>query len=222
MPVDERTVDRLLSGETAPEDAPPELFEVAKVLRAASKGNPSAIHMRQSETVAAMVVATHSGSTSKSKEANPMRRFSKVRIAALAAGAMIVGTTGLALAGALPDAAQNGVARVFEKAGITIPNSHSEGAGKPSDAGVNRENSEVENAIDSTEPGLERGREVSDAASDGKSRVPDSVPVAGDNSQGGAGSGGEQSEGANETGIQNSEEASDGHSKAGSPPSQAD
>jgi hypothetical protein len=217
MPLDEVTIDRLLSGTVAADDAPPGLAGVAEVLRAASKAGSAAVTpSNEAETVSAMVAAARSKSSDEVWREKPMRKLFKVKIAAAAIAGLLLVTTGLAFAGALPDAAQNGFSRVFEKAGITVPNANSEKSQQqqPQAPGANSESEEVKDAIDSTDPGLERGREVSDAASDGKSRVPDSVPV-------GEGSGvpdspGSQSEGAAENGATISEEASNNHSQAGS------
>lgn len=218
-PLAQNTVDRLFSGEMEPEDAPQELSRVAALLKAASTGFPSTASTKEAQTIGAMVTAARSTSTTRRRRETPMKRLFKVKLAAVAAGALVAGTTGLALAGALPDAAQNGIATAFEKAGITIPNSNADDAGKPADAGANSENTDVKDAIESTEPGLERGRKVSDAASDGNSRVPESVPVGDGNALESPGS---ASAGANQTGAETSEDASGGNSQAGDEHGQAD
>lgn len=206
-PVDQATIDRLMSGAIAPEDAPPELAGVAALFWAAGR-LPNFTSPREAETVTAMAAIVRERPWARLVKEKSMRRFLKIKIAAAAAGATVIATAGLAFAGALPDAAQNGIATAFEKAGITIPNSNSEDAGQPADpggnAGENSESADVHDAIDGTDPGVERGAAVSDAASDGKSNVPESVPV-GENA----------GDGANQTGVETSTDASDGKSRAG-------
>jgi hypothetical protein len=209
-------VDRLLDGRVAPEDAPPGYERVASLVGEFAADSGDYDLDRERVMVARMVQAVRSRSfevdATRAKQAKPVKRFLKVKIAAVATGALLAGTTSLALAGALPEAAQNGVAKVFEKAGLTIPNSNSDGpsnANNPQNsenAGANRENENVREIIENTEPGIERGREVSEEASDGKANVPETVPNS-DQTPG--------NEGANETGTTTSENASGGKSQAG-------
>ena len=48
-------------------------------------------------------------------------RFFRAKVAGLVVAGTLVGSTGLAFAGVLPDAAQNAAATVLSKVGITIP-----------------------------------------------------------------------------------------------------
>jgi hypothetical protein len=179
IPLDDATVDRLFSGVIEPDEAPSGYAEVASLFKAASSA-PSRLEMaREAETVAAMAELARSnlaGTPAIREGRRLMGRFSKVKVAMLAVGSLLALMTGLAFAGALPDAAQDGVAKVLEQAGITIPNGDADEPETSQGPDAESESTDVQEVIENTEPGVERGAEVSEEASDGKSNVPESVP----------------------------------------------
>ena len=120
--LDRDTADRLLTGHVEPDDAPPGYSRVALLLRAASS-LPPIDPERERATVSAMVegIRSHLVPEPSRRERTPVRRLVRAKIVAIAVGAMLVGTTGLAFAGALPGAGQGVAQTMLAKIGITVP-----------------------------------------------------------------------------------------------------
>ena len=155
-----------------------------------------------------------------------VRSLRRKLLVPVVAGAIVVGTTGLAMAGALPAPAQDAFAKVLDRVGITVPASADQ---QPSPTTVDHPAS-TGNAIASiaTDPsvrGLQKGIAVSGAASGGTSQAgqhgsasdhpsgpPSSVPPA----AGGTGGADANSGGSSGTGTSTAGTASGGHSANGS------
>jgi hypothetical protein len=89
--------------------------------------------------------------------------FARAKIAATMVAATFAGTTGLAMASALPAPAQDAVSGIFARVGITVPSSHDHLAR------TGEEISGIATSTDST--GVDKGAEISEVASGGKSQA---------------------------------------------------
>jgi hypothetical protein len=120
--LDRDTADRLLRGRVDPDDAPPGYALVAALLRSAST-LPLVDPERERATVLAMVeeARSHPQDQSSSRERRPIRGFARAKVVAVALGAMLVGTTSLAVAGALPGPAQGVAQTMLATIGIRVP-----------------------------------------------------------------------------------------------------
>lgn len=131
--LDEGTIDRLFSGRMDPDDAPPGFATVAKLVNAlAAPATASELERRAASvaTAAAVVLAAtpplEAPSTVRSfaaAPAVPRRRFVKAKVASVSFAAMMLGTSGLAMAGVLPDPVQDVAHRIFSAVGIDVPTS---------------------------------------------------------------------------------------------------
>jgi hypothetical protein len=148
--LDDHTADRLLSGTTAADDAPPGFAGVAAHLEAMA--SPAAPRPLDGELLAAMVAATTAPDVPRRK--SMIAKLLNAKIAAAAIGAVVLSGTGVAAAaGGLPDPVQDKVASVASHVGVDLPDSASSTA-------------KAVHAVDvqSIEPGSARGKAVSDAA----------------------------------------------------------
>lgn len=159
----EETVDRLLAGAIAPEDAPPELFVAARILRAAAApALPEELaHEEAAVTAFAAVTRSH---TTRARRSHV--RVRTRRVVMLAAALVLVGA-GIAVAAAdLPGEADEKAHTIIEELGIAFPYV-SENAVGPSATG--EEISEIATSDRTT--GLEKGSEVAATASGGMSET---------------------------------------------------
>ena len=92
-----------------------------------------------------------------------MSRMHHLKVGGLVVVGALVRSTGLAAAGVLPDAAQDAVSNVFDRVGITIP------ASGDHPATTGDEISQIATTTDAT--GVDKGAEISSAASAGKSQA---------------------------------------------------
>lgn len=115
--LDAGTADRLLEGRVAPDDAPPGYAEVAGLLQTLAADLPSRRAAAGEGTVRMMAEVVGISDPLK-----PRRRPHSLR-GRIVALAMVgsLGTTGVAFAGGLPDAAQRVVSTWFDAIGLTIP-----------------------------------------------------------------------------------------------------
>jgi hypothetical protein len=226
LPLDLDTADRLLGGSVLAEDAPPGYAGVALSLAEVDTGgeevDPSA------DLVALLAAAVRS---SPVQETTSRRRsfVSRIKFAAALAAAALVGTTGLALAGTLPGAAQDIASAMLAKAGVTVPGPNENAGDHPNTRGTSLESnvpvtpssagkgSEISDFATSDLSGLEKGAAVSTAASGGKSKAGEdhAAPVETPNA-GGSATADTASGGASSAGTTKADEASGGHSSAGS------
>lgn len=219
--LDDGTADRLLAGLVEPDDAPPGYAEVARVVRAAGAPAAAGELAREREAVfaaaAAAVRARPSGSVLRTPRRSKVRpKLYRAKVAGLVVAGTLAGTTGLAAAGALPDPAQDVASDVLARVGITVP------AGDDHPAGTGSDVSETATTTDAT--GVDKGAEISTAASGGMSQAGEqgagqasagAAPVDTPN-DGGTGTADQASDGASEAGTNTADESSDGHSEDGS------
>lgn len=220
--LDPGTIDRLLAGEVDPDDAPPGYSEVARVLQAAVGAHDGdELALEASHVAIAMELVRKPASTPSARRSRKMSRIHRLKVGGLVVVGALVGSTGLAAAGVLPDAAQDAVSNVFDRVGITIP------ASGDHPATTGDEISQIATTTDAT--GVDKGAEISAAASGGKSQAGQHgsaaagsdveaagvarVPVP---NEGGTGTADTASGGASEAGTTTADTESDGHSSEGS------
>ena len=114
------TAERLIRGRIAPEDAPAGFEQVAALLHAARGPIAPPDPARISATVAAMAEVVATAPVVPSRGASP-RRSLRTKLAAGSAAGVLSLFGGLAAAGALPSAAQNGVADAASHVGLDLP-----------------------------------------------------------------------------------------------------
>jgi hypothetical protein len=221
LQLDAGTIDRLLAGDVEPDDAPPGYSEVARVLQAAVGARHGDELAHQASHVAiAMELVRQPASTPSDRRSRKMSRIHRLKVGGLVVVGALVGSTGLAAAGVLPDAAQDAVSNVFDKVGITIP------ASGDHPATTGGEISQIATTTDAT--GVDKGAEISSAASGGMSQAgqhgsvavtgaehADAAPVPTPN-EGGTGTADVASDGVSEAGSSTADEESAGHSGQGS------
>jgi len=181
------TLDRLLGGGVDPDDAPPGYSEVARLLHAFVQGGDHEELVHEAAHVALAVELVQQRSpVSLAANRRPNRREKTTRsrthrgkLGGLVVIGAMVGSTGLAAAGALPDAAQNAFSHVLEKVGITVP------AGVNHPAGSGEELSGIATTTDAT--GVSKGAEISSVASGGRSKAGNHGSAAAGTSAGGVG-----------------------------------
>ena len=234
LQLDPDTVDRLLAGEVEPDDAPPGYSEVARALQAAvrARQDDELAHEASHVAIAIELVRQPSpASTPSDRRSQKMSRIHRLKVGGLVVAGALLGSTGLAAAGVLPDAAQDAVSNLFDRVGIIIPAS----GDHPATSGD--EISEIATTTDAT--GADKGAEISSVASGGKSQAglhgsgaaatgaedadaaaagaedADAAPVPTPN-EGGTGTADVASDGASEEGTTPADEESAGHSSWGS------
>jgi hypothetical protein len=233
LPLDTDTADRLLAGSVAPEDAPPGYAGLPTLL-AGLTDSPTADDLSgEWETVALLAAVVRSSQPQMTK---PRRRsiVPRLKLAAAFATVALAGTSGLAVAGSLPGAAQDIASSMLAQVGVSVPGPNSDAGDHPnvrgtsSDVAVTPSSSdkgiEISQFATSTDlTGVEKGTAISTLASGGESQAGSHGQASGAQgatvetpNSGGAGtadtaSGGESSQG---TAVAN--EASDDRSGAGS------
>lgn len=231
VPLDLDTADRLLAGTVAPEDAPPGYASVARMLDAAS--DPTCDELGREAEAVALIAATVR-SSARTDSSSPRRSLmpfalSRPRLTAALVAAGLACSAGLASAGALPGAAQEVASDMLAKVGISVPGPNEHADDHPSLRGKSAEEhattgkgSDISELATTTElSGVEKGAAISTAASNGKSQAGQhgsasgASPVATPNS-GGTGTADAASGGKSSSGTATSNEASNGHSAAGS------
>jgi uncharacterized membrane protein YgcG len=163
--LDDQTVERLLAGTLAGEDA--RYGGVAALLATARAEARATTSPRAAVTIAAMVAAAQRAAIATVPTPPKSRRLrSRIAVGAGAGALALFG--GLTAAGALPSAAQSGVSSVLAHVGIDVPRGHGhEGAPskvKPEDTGTPGE------AVDPTSP-TNHGQCVSEVAGSGGEAV---------------------------------------------------
>jgi hypothetical protein len=221
--LDKDTLDRLLAGGVDPDDAPPGYSEVARVVQAVvTEGDHELVHEVAHVALATEMLKRRSpASTPSDGRSRKMSRIHRLKVGGLVVVGALAGSTGLAAAGVLPDAAQDAVSNVFNRVGITIPAS----GDHPATSGA--EISGIATTTDAT--GVDKGAEISSAASGGMSQAgqhgsaaaaagaehADAAPVPTPN-EGGTGTADVASDGVSEVGTSAADEESAGHSSSGS------
>jgi len=122
---DHWTADRLLSGEADPADTPAAWADVATLVRdARAPAEPDEL-AGEAWAVAAMVSVLSGASAAASPGAFRTTRLRRLKLIAVAAAVMVLATSGLAFAGALPAPAQEVASIMLAKVGISVPRGHS-------------------------------------------------------------------------------------------------
>jgi hypothetical protein len=225
LSLDVDTADRLLAGSVAPEDAPPGYARLASLFAVEPPVDDVIV---DTDFVAMLSATVRSSPTTERPSSRSI--MPRIKLAAALAVTALVGTTGLALAGSLPGAAQDIASDMLAKAGVTVPGPNSNAGEHPSTRGSSSEQSgatptsrgkgkgsEISDIARSDLTGLDKGAAVSTAASDGKSRAGQEhgAPFSTPNS-GGTATADTASDGHSTDGTGQANEASNGHSSAGS------
>jgi hypothetical protein len=154
--LDESTVDHLLDGLLAPEDVPSAYARVVGVVRALSVPPTAAELSMQAVFVQATIAElalrlAPNGSKSRRKaltgKLSTRTRFFKAKVASLVLVGTLIGTTGLAVAGALPAPLQDAASKVLAKVGISVPSSDGQ-SGRSSEGVSNGFSTSGPNAVD--------------------------------------------------------------------------
>jgi len=169
--LDTDTLDRMLAGGIHPDDAPPGYSEVARVLLAVAGATDNAELVHESAHVALAMelvqqrspVSASSNQRSSRRSRSTTSRRHRGKIGGLVVIGALIGSTGLAAAGVLPDAAQDAFSKVLDKVGITVR----PGSDHPASSG--EELSGVATTTDAT--GGDKGAGISSVASGGKSQA---------------------------------------------------
>jgi hypothetical protein len=232
--LDEHTAEWLVSGSLPAADAPPEYRRVAAALGSLAVGVTDADHADEYSAVAMMAheVASPAPRSPRRSPVCTKFRSAKVAAATLVGGLSLV--TGLAMAGALPGAAQDVASNMLDKVGVSTPSpngnagDHPDTRGnsadhpssdvpssQPSDPGRGAEISNLATTTNAT--GVDKGAEISSTASNGTSQAGQNTgtpPVDTPNS-GGTGTADSASGGNSSTGTGLANNASSGDSSAG-------
>ena len=168
--LDTDTLDRMLAGGIHPDDAPPGYSEVARVLLAVAEAtdNVELVHETAHVALATELVQQRSPASASSNQRSSWRsrsttsRRHRGKIGGLVVIGALIGSTGLAAAGVLPDAVQDAFSKVLDKVGITVPG----GSDHPASSGG--ELSGVATTTDAT--GGDKGAGISSIASAFRSR----------------------------------------------------
>ena len=133
--LDPSTADRLLAGAIAPEDAPPEYADVARLIRAAKAAPLPTELAGEARTVAAMAAALNERSVSltPARSKRPSRMFFRMKVAAVVLAGTMAAGTGLAFAGALPAPAQSAVSHFLATFGVTVPDPNAHAGNHPNE-----------------------------------------------------------------------------------------
>jgi hypothetical protein len=221
--LDADTADRLLAGRIHPDDAPPGYSEAALVLRAATAVDHEELPHEAEHVALAIVLIEQpsSASTQPVRRARKKRSRTRLKLGGLIVVGAVMGSTGLAAAGALPDAAQDAFSRVLDTVGITVP------ASGDHPAGSGEKISEIATTTEVT--GVDKGAEISSAASGGMSQAGqhgsasaathgegDGAPPVPVPNEGGTGTADTASHIASEHGTDTADARSEGHSSSGS------
>lgn len=178
--LDTDTLDRMLAGGIHPDDAPPGYSEVARVLLAVAEAtdNVELVHETAHVALAMELVQQRSPVSASSHQRSSRRSRSTTsgrhrgKIGGLVVIGALIGSTGLAAAGVLPDAAQDAFSKVLNRVGITVP----PGSDHPASSGD--EVSGVATTTDATRD--DKGGGISSVASGGKSQAGQhGAPIAG-------------------------------------------
>jgi hypothetical protein len=169
--LDTDTLDRMLAGGIHPDDVPPGYSEVARVLLAVAEAtdNVELVHETAHAALAMELLQQRSPVSASSNQRSSRRsrsttsRRHRGKIGGLVVIGALIGSTGLAAAGVLPDAAQDAFSKVLDKVGITVP----PGSDHPASSG--EELSGVATTTDAT--GGDKGAGISSGPSGGKSQA---------------------------------------------------
>lgn len=184
--LDDGTLERLLAGRVDPDDAPPGYAEVARIFAALAVRSDSADLSHEAEHVAAaqVLITPHSPAPGRSDGRSKKMRSKghRLKVAGLVALGTLVGTSGLAAAGVLPDSAQNAVSDVLDRVGISVPanedpassrepREHPASSAKSVDDPASSGDAISEIATTTSSTGIDKGAEIATTASGGVSKA---------------------------------------------------
>jgi hypothetical protein len=156
--------ERMLHGLVSPDEAPTGYEGVARLVIAARRPpGPEEVAGTDAAVLAALMVLSerHRTASPLVERARRVRRLFRIKVTAVAFAGTMIGTSGLAAAGVLPDPIQHAAAQVLGTVGIDVPDPANHGA----------EVSETARTTDAQ--GREKGREISAIArTNGKSEEP--------------------------------------------------
>lgn len=164
------TAESLISGVSKPgyEDLSALLSDASKGLEVSESDRDLQIISRMTRAIGA-----------PNERSIVLKRSMRWKLSGISVAGLLTVMTGLAFAGSLPGAAQDVASEMLSKVGITVPasdnaNYHSQTRGKSGDTHGAESDShgkgfDVTSTVNSTSPGLERGKAVSEVASDGHS-----------------------------------------------------
>jgi hypothetical protein len=170
--LDERTGDHLLDGLLGPQEVPAEYVAVVDIVRALTLPPSRAELSMQTVAVEAALTELALRPTPRGSKTpipasgqrwSERSRFFRAKVASLVLVGTLIGTTGLAAAGALPAPLQDAASKVLAKVGISVPTS----GGHPASSG--EEISKTATTTDAT--GVDKGAGISTAASGGHSQA---------------------------------------------------
>jgi hypothetical protein len=240
--LDQDAADRLLAGGIDPEDAPPGFDGVARMMEALT-GPPAGDELadeRLAVAAAVRVLRDPAPTTANARRWRMRSKLARAKVAGLVVVGTLIGTTGMAAANALPDAAQDAVSHALSHVGITLPNTTDETAtadvssvdaatggttdatGVDHPAATGEEISRIATTTDAT--GVAKGAEISTAASGGMGQAGQhggdaSIQTGGTvvvPSEGGTSTADDASGGADEDGSATADDASGGRAGEGS------
>ena len=217
--LDGDTLERLLAGRVEPDDAPPGYAEVGRVLRAAAaRFDPADLGHEAEHVAAARMLVTQRSPASGRIDGRSQRMRSKgyrSKVVGLVVLGTLLGTSGLAAAGVLPDTAQDMLSNVLDRVGISVPRGDQpDSSVEPSEhpASSGEQISEIATTTDST--GVGKGAEISSIASGGMSQAGEHGSA--EHGTAGHGSADAAGGGHSEAGTDIADERSNGRSAAGS------
>ena len=136
--LDSGIADRLFGGGIVPDDAPPELRDVALLVEAAKPLAWSVGGAVEDQVVAAFaaslrtpVAASESGYEAKKRMLTSWLSIKTAAIAAVGAAAVLGGGAAAAAAGSLPGPVQSAVSGALSHVGISVPNPDSRHTPRP-------------------------------------------------------------------------------------------
>jgi hypothetical protein len=162
--LDPETTERMLSGALEPDDAPPGYADVVRVLRATTAPPERTSAAREAWAVAAgqQIADEERMDLSAGVESSSVRsNYLRAKVVTVVTVGTLLGTGGMAMAGALPASLQDAASKVFDKVGITVPLGHPASTG-PEISGI---------ATSTTETGAAKGQQISTIASGGMSQA---------------------------------------------------
>jgi hypothetical protein len=174
--LDGDTLERLLAGRLEPDDAPPGYAEVARVLRAAAaRFDPADLGHEAEHVAAARMLITQRSPASGRFDRRSQRMRSKgyrLKVVGLVVLGTLLGTSGLAAAGVLPDTAQDMLSYVLDRVGISVPwGDHPDSSGESSEHPSRSREQIPEIATTTDFTGVGKGAEISSIASGGMSQA---------------------------------------------------
>jgi len=126
-PLDSSTADRLLGGGVVPDDAPPGLRDLARLIQAAKPVAWAGGGVVEDQVVAAFAATVRtpvaeSGNECRKRMLTHWLSIKTAAIAAVGAAVVLGGSAAAAAAGSLPGPVQSAVSGALSHVGISVPN----------------------------------------------------------------------------------------------------